>query len=47
MKCGLILWAGLGMTAVAGAAVPWVVLMILCLLLVSFQPWIALALVGR
>ena len=24
MKCGLILWAGLGMTAVAGAAVPWV-----------------------
>lgn len=31
---------------VCRAAVPWVVLMIACLLLVSFQPWIAMALVG-
>lgn len=32
--------------AVCRAALPWVVLMILCLLLVSFQPWIALSLVS-
>jgi len=31
---------------VCRAALPWVALMILCLLLVSFQPWIAMYLVG-
>lgn len=31
---------------VCRAALPWVVLMILCLLLVSFQPWIAMYLVN-
>lgn len=31
--------------AVCRAAFPWVFLMLLCLLLISFQPWIALALV--
>ena len=31
---------------VCRAAIPFVLLMILCLLLVTFQPWIAMALVG-
>ncbi|MEY8828635.1 TRAP transporter large permease [Sedimentitalea sp. XS_ASV28] len=35
-----------GFGAVCRAALPWVALMILCLLLVSFQPWIAMWLVN-